>query len=746
MAVSPAAPAPSAAPPTGDDPTNVDAVLERLRKQYSSTPGGAAPSTPASPKPFTPGLPGAPSPEPSNYFKPIIMAESGGHQTNPDGTPLVSAKMEGDPDAPVGAAQVRPSTAKEVLGKAGFQLDEARLRTDQKYNEAIGERYHQLLSNQYGGNPVLTNAAYNAGPGNVDKWIKENGDPRKGEISNEDFAAKIPFDETRLYLHATGAVQGNYRSSSETAKLPFDTKAIFSELQAKMNGAQTEGNAELAGLRTAMEKLQEPPPTRSATPPDQVWGSMAMALAAVGGLLTHTPLTTSMNAMAGVLNGFKASDEKKVQQQMDQWKAGQDAVMKATELRMKLYESAMKKMANAPEQAKAELAANAAALQDTAVQDALQKGDVQTAMAIISGGYSAAVKMHQEGLKFQQSVDDRLESQRLLNELKAARASGDPAKIQTAQQAVNDHWAAIAPPAAATKIEFGETPKPGTAAKTLQDVKADLKTEHPDWTEGQLDKMANEQIASSKQPVISDDAADLAAERVLAGDEKATTGMARSAANITKVTNAIVKKAKEQGMSGADIAVKVAEFSGTTAGERTLGTRTANMEVAANEVKNMAPLALAASKQVDRSQYPSLNAILLAGERGTGDESVVRFGLAANSLIYTYAKFLNPTGIPTDSDKARATDILSTAWTKGQFAAAVDQIKKEIASGQGAIKQTRDEFREGITSGTGGAKSADQGASAGAQNPHPDTLADGATVTQDGVKYRKQGGQWVPVQ
>ena len=199
--------------------------------------------------------------------------------------------------------------------------------------------------------------------------------------------------------------------------------------------------------------------------------------------------------------------------------------------------------------------------------------------------------------------------------------------------------------------------------------------------------------------VISDEAADYVADRFLAGDKTATQGYGRSPANQTKIANAITRRGKDAGMSGADVARKMAEYQGSISAERALGTRTANMEIAANEVKYMAPLALAASEKVDRTQYPTLNSILLAAEKGTGDENVVRFGLAANSLIYTYSKFLNPTGIPTDADKAKATDILATSWSKGQFATAIDQIKKEIASGQQGVASTKEEVGQGISGG-----------------------------------------------
>jgi hypothetical protein len=165
------------------------------------------------------------------------------------------------------------------------------------------------------------------------------------------------------------------------------------------------------------------------------------------------------------------------------------------------------------------------------------------------------------------------------------------------------------------------------------------------------------------------------------------------------------------------------------------------MEVPANEVAYMAPLALDASQKVKRSEYPDLNKILLSGERRTGDTDVVQFGLAANSLIYTYAKFLNPTGIPTDADKARATDILSTAWSEGQFQAAVDQIKREIESGRQAVRATRGELRSGLTTATQpvpGGDALPAAARAQLQPNHETTFGNGQVWTLDAAGNPKR--------
>ena len=190
------------------------------------------------------------------------------------------------------------------------------------------------------------------------------------------------------------------------------------------------------------------------------------------------------------------------------------------------------------------------------------------------------------------------------------------------------------------------------------------------------------------------------AEQYLAGDKSVLSNLGRGAqgaGNIVKLRGEIAKQAAEQGMSGADVAARIAEFSGLTAGERTLGTRTATAGMAATEAKNLIPQALLTSEKVDRTKYKSLNDVENAFNKGTGDENVVRFFQANNALINTYARAISPTGAPTVSDKDHAREILETGFSKGQYKAAVDQMQKEIDAALKSPGQVRGEFREAIS-------------------------------------------------
>jgi soluble lytic murein transglycosylase len=52
----------------------------------------------------------------------------------------------------------------------------------------------------YGGSYPLAVAAYNAGPGNVNKWLRQNGDPRTGSIGWVDWIERIPVYQTKDYV------------------------------------------------------------------------------------------------------------------------------------------------------------------------------------------------------------------------------------------------------------------------------------------------------------------------------------------------------------------------------------------------------------------------------------------------------------------------------------------------------------------------------------------------------------------
>ena len=78
----------------------------------------------------------------------------------------------------LGMMQLMRGTAREQAGKIGVGYDARRLLSDPSYNVMLGSAYFQRMLNNWNGNVPLAVASYNAGSGNVRKWISAYGDPR----------------------------------------------------------------------------------------------------------------------------------------------------------------------------------------------------------------------------------------------------------------------------------------------------------------------------------------------------------------------------------------------------------------------------------------------------------------------------------------------------------------------------------------------------------------------------------------
>jgi soluble lytic murein transglycosylase len=99
-----------------------------------------------------------------------------------------------------GLMQLMPGTAREQSGKLGLGYNLAGLNSDTDYNIQLGSSYFQRMLTYYNGSYPLAVAAYNAGPGNVNKWLAANGDPRTSAVDTLDWVEDIPIFETRNYV------------------------------------------------------------------------------------------------------------------------------------------------------------------------------------------------------------------------------------------------------------------------------------------------------------------------------------------------------------------------------------------------------------------------------------------------------------------------------------------------------------------------------------------------------------------
>ncbi len=140
-------------------------------------------------------------------YRDYIQQAADRYQVNPYFIAAM-AKCESDFDAQavssagaVGVMQMMPQTASEVaelglVDSSAYSPDnltdpETNINYGTAYLRYLVERYHEM-------NPAI--AAYNAGMGNVDKWLDENDDIR----------ASVGFSETEKYIASVNRAKAMY--------------------------------------------------------------------------------------------------------------------------------------------------------------------------------------------------------------------------------------------------------------------------------------------------------------------------------------------------------------------------------------------------------------------------------------------------------------------------------------------------------------------------------------------------------
>lgn len=141
------------------------------------------------------------------------------------------------------------------------------------------------------------------------------------------------------------------------------------------------------------------------------------------------------------------------------------------------------------------------------------------------------------------------------------------------------------------------------------------------------------------------------------------------------------------------------QLVGDKSAARTIGTSGGKIELAANSLESMIPLARKASEDLDRSQYPTINSIQNAVEKGTGDTKIIALNTYLNAVIADQAALFVRSGQSTDSARAKAEQMANAALSNGQLNTYFDSVENEIKAQRGAIKNSNAAFKS--SSGAG---------------------------------------------
>lgn len=186
------------------------------------------------------------------------------------------------------------------------------------------------------------------------------------------------------------------------------------------------------------------------------------------------------------------------------------------------------------------------------------------------------------------------------------------------------------------------------------------------------------------------------AGQYLAGDKSVMQNLGRGAQgaeNIVKLRGEITKQAREAGLKPDQIATKMADFAGRTAAMRSLGTRGANVEYAANTANRAIDLAEQASDKVPRTQFVPFNQLKQLVETKTSSPEQAAFYAATNTLVNEYARVASGgSNQATEGMRHHAREMLNTAQGPGAYKAVLNMMRREIASAKAAYTETRKEF------------------------------------------------------
>ncbi len=204
---------------------------------------------------------------------------------------------------------------------------------------------------------------------------------------------------------------------------------------------------------------------------------------------------------------------------------------------------------------------------------------------------------------------------------------------------------------------------------------------------------------NQEQGHLSEDALRRRAEQyVVAGDESVRRGMGGGVSgrvNLARLDDMITQVQKEQNVDPKEQAKRIAGFIGEKQYQRTSGGYAARVEVASNEVAQMAPLALESSEKLERigGGYVAVNEAIQRWQRGTSNLALTEFATNNFALMNAYVRAMNPTGVPRVQERveAHAEGLFKTATSQEAYRKMIETMLREVLASKRAVAATRSE-------------------------------------------------------
>lgn len=495
---------------------------------------------------------------------------------------------------------------------------------------------------------------------------------------------------------------------SKSADISAQASQQYGQLQKQLESAPAQEEAQ---IRKEYPEGPPPPPKpvniKPFQPPQQrsfleSFGGMATILGALGGLLTRHPLTASLNAASAAMQAYKKGDEEAYKNAYQSYKDNIDFAFKQSDHELAAYRTYLDDKNLVTDQVLNGIKTQAAIVGNQQMARMVEVQGLEGAADLYSKMQDANIRLKGLDLQVREFADQHQETmmkigvqkdyQKALQDQRTAIASGDPKKIKDANAGVDealDKVKALFAPASlakpltipqmkATSVELhaqAQNYPPGSPERAQLEGQANT-----------LDQALATQEAASSGVVLDDQTATLLAQAWHSGDTNPLKSVLGFSKNRPQLVGQVMKKMKElyPDMTGQQLAAYEAQFHGMLASTAVLGRTVGSVAIGAQELSQFAPLIEDVAKKIDRTQFPTINAVELAVQRGEGDPNVVALNSYIQSARNAYTQIMARGGRLTDTQRTYAKELIDGSLAPAQLSAALKALTTEAGVVKGA--------------------------------------------------------------
>ncbi len=538
------------------------------------------------------------------------------------------------PKGAIGIAQIMPTTGPEAAKLAGLPWDEQKFKYDANYNAALGKAYFDHQTNVFGGDPEKGAAAYNAGPGRLREAMA------MAAAHGGSYKDYLPAETQRYLGKVFGQKQADVELPTKARPTAYTggvnepiTPDVSDQSAPGVGPRGDEGGQALAFNRESSIAGSQGIGTIDALRAQKDGGANAPLLftQGEGGDRTNPAIDVAAQAIVP-----KNDDPRKLPQNLS------------------ILERVLGKEFDP---------ATRQAIMAAGLRMMTTPGNIGTVLGTAGmqgmATYSEAKQLEQEQAIKQAQVRKQSEQERHQLEMEKAQArrldlleTFQKGKLETAKfRVVNG---------ALVNTDTGEVkykPLSGLDQETLKSM----------------------------------------AEQYLSGDNSVKQNIGRGAqgkTDIDALNNMIYAIGKEKGMTPAQISYAQAEFAGTKAAARALGTQEAKMGTAGIEARGAIELAKGQIEKLPRTSYLPINKLIEGYSNNTLNPEQAILHTRVQGIVNTYAAVMaRGASVTTDTSRGRAESLLSTASNPESFNAVLKTLESEINMALNAPDKMREFFK-----------------------------------------------------